>query len=284
MRITRRITCIFLATAFVLLLLAGCKDTSLPVDEVIAETSEHRVFRSGDDVYIEFLKDYESGDSDSGIVPAGIGFDDLEDLKKRILENDFTDSQKAEIRRGMMKDGELRPIFDIEKLYQPICPAEFSAPALSWPGTPRYTFCYLSNDESKPLNVYFMYYEKTYFEETYTKECVGFFNELGDEYVVTESSSTDVIEYLSDDTRYLFYTIEDNGRTIHVKETYLLVSKQNAVSETVPFTIEMYVVEGDICYTVTLDYVSQALAEHPTEEWLLSFGMEPYIPDNSETE
>ena len=54
----------------------------------------------------------------------------------------------------------------------------------------------------------------------------------------------------------------------------------SALSETVPSSIEMYVVQGDVCYTISFNL--QYFTTRPTEEWLLSFGMEPYVPEETE--
>ena len=275
MKTTKRIICIFLALTFALLV--GCKDNSLPVDKVVAETSEHRVFRSGDNVYFEFLKEpVLEGSNLLGHPSVGINFNSLDEMKKRILENDFDYYEKNDIMKGLADGEKLRPIFDIEKLYQPICPEEFSFKSLVWTGSPRYTFCFVNDSESEPLLVYFTYYEDDYYEEVYARECVERFDNSNDKYIKNEINET-TTEYLNDDTRYLFYTIEDNGRTVQVKEKYLLSSESDsASSETVPSAIEMYVAQGDICYTISFN--SQSFTTRPTEEWLLSFGMEPYVP------
>jgi len=42
----------------------------------------------------------------------------------------------------------------------------------------------------------------------------------------------------------------------------------------------MYVVQGDMCYTISFNL--QYFTTHPSEEWLLSFGMEPYVPEETE--
>ena len=93
MKTTKRIICIFLALTFALLV--GCKDNSLPVDEIIAKTDEHRVFRSGDNVYFEFLKDPDSESPNIlGHPSAGIKFSSLTEMRRRILENDFNYFEK----------------------------------------------------------------------------------------------------------------------------------------------------------------------------------------------
>lgn len=279
MKTTKRIICIFLALTFALLV--GCKDNSLPVDEVIAKTDEHRVFRSGDNVYFEFLKDPDSESPNIlGHPSAGIKFSSLTEMRRRILENDFNYFEKVDIIKGLANGETLRPMFDVEALYTPICPEGFRFDSLCWPGSPRYVFCFVNEAEDQPLRVYFTYYEDDYYEEAYTRECVEFFDSSNDKYVKNELNEM-TTEYLNDNTRYLLYIIEDNERTIQVKEKYLLSSESDsALSETVPSSIEMYVVQGDVCYTISFNL--QYFTTRPTEEWLLSFGMEPYVPEEAE--
>lgn len=52
----KKTLCLILVLVF--LFLVGCKDNSLPVDEVIAETDSHIVFRSGKDCFLRFYDEY----------------------------------------------------------------------------------------------------------------------------------------------------------------------------------------------------------------------------------
>ena len=98
MKTTKRIICIFLALTFALLV--GCKDNSLPVDRVVAETDTHRVFYSNEKCYIEFFEDLDY-QNDSPIMasssPAYVTVQNAGELRKKILENDFTVKQKQMI-------------------------------------------------------------------------------------------------------------------------------------------------------------------------------------------
>ena len=79
--------------------------------------------------------------------------------------------------------------------------------------------------------------------------------------------------------------IEKDGKKITVKEEYHISDIYgDIVSETVPYNIDIYVTESDLCYKVCVAECYRLFDEHPGEEWLLSFGMEPYVPEDTATE
>ena len=92
MKPTKSIICAILASVLILLMLVGCKDNSLPVDEVIADGETYDIVRSGDDYYI--LSDKKS--LDDGMLSceeAGVTFESVEEMRTAILDNKVSDYQ-----------------------------------------------------------------------------------------------------------------------------------------------------------------------------------------------
>lgn len=287
MKTTKRIICIFLALTFALLV--GCKDNSLsavslPVDRVVAETDTHRVFYLNEKCYIEFFEDLDY-QNDSPIMasssPAYVTVQNAGELVDKILKNDFTLEQKRMIYRATTdENGKIdRCIFDIEKMYQPVFFDEAKVERLIWTGFPSYFYIIRYADG---FRVNITYYEKDYYTEIYQRDVTDEIAELEadpDEYAVTQLEGRNAVEYRSDMDMYICYDIEDNGRNITVLERYWLDNDLGYPnSDTVPFYIYMYVTEDDVNYKISMDDIYKYFTEHPGEEWLLSFGVEPYVP------
>ena len=212
MKTTKRIFCIFLATAFILLLLAGCKDNSLPVDRVVAETDTHRVFYSNEKCYIEFFEDLDY-QNDSPIMasssPDYVTAQNAGELVDKILKNDFTFEQKRMIYRATTdENGEIdRCIFDIEKMYQPVFPENSEFQQLAWDGY-RYTYTVRYADS---FPVYFEVFEKDDYAEFYqryvTDEISGF-ESKPDKYTITQLDDRNAVEYRGSRNKFIIYNIE----------------------------------------------------------------------------
>lgn len=284
MKTTKRTICIFLALTFALL--AGCKDNSLPVDRVVAETDTHRVFYSNEKCYIEFYEnlDYQN---DSPIMasssPAYVTVQNAGELVDKILKNDFTLEQKRMIYFATTgENGEIdRCIFDIEKMYQPVFPENSEFQQLAWDGY-RYTYTVRYADS---FPVYFEVFEKDDYEEFYqryvTDEISGF-ESKPDKYAITQLDDGKAVEYRGDRCKYIIYNVEEGEKQITVKEEYhISESFDDIVSETVPYSITMYITEGDANYCISIQDPYKRFTTHPGEEWLLSFGMEPYVPEEN---
>ena len=289
MKTTKRIICIFLAAVSILLLLVGCKDNSLPVDRVVAETDTHRVFYSNEKCYIEFFEDLKySGKSDLLSIkkaPA-VKVQNADELCKKIVENDFTFEEKQMIYYATTDEiGDLdRCIFDIEKMYQPVLPENTYLQHLVWHGLPYYLYV---ARYAESFLVYVSCYEKNYYSEVYKSEITDEIAEFeaSDSYTVAQLKDNNAVEYRSKNDKYVIYDIEKDGKKITVKEEYHISDIYiDIVSETVPYNIDMYVTEGDLCYKVGVAECYRFFDEHPGEEWLVSFGMEPYVPENTANE
>lgn len=122
----------------------------------------------------------------------------------------------------------------------------------------------------------FKYYTKTLYEYEYKR----FYDDFYDRVTVkrrknVEERNAEVIEYTSrygDEFMRIRYTLSEANRTVIVDEVYAVNSSRLPSSETVPRTIRIFGVDNGVCYYVAM----HGLTERPSEEWLLSFGMEPF--------
>ena len=274
---------VFIVLTFVLVFLTGCKDNSLPVDKIIAETEEHRVFYSGDKCYMEFFEEYKQ--QDGGLLQSSswsICVQSTEKLRKKIIENDFTWEDKFHIQLATTdEEGSLnRCIFDIENMYEPVFSDETELVHIIWQGYPQYT-CVARYADS--FYVFIDCYEKDYFAEIYEREVTDVLADLAesDSYTVTQLDYRDAVEYRNDNEKHIVYNIESGGRVITVKEQYYLVEREGYIaSETVPYSIYVYVTDGDVNYSAGMSELNKYFTEHPGEEWLLSFGVEPLVTED----
>lgn len=272
----KKTICLVLVLAFALL--TGCKDTdetsvdisSLHVDVTLAETDTHVVFRSGEDYYLRFkFKD----------IP-GTGYVDLEflsveDLRKHILEGDFAHYKMRSLQRFADDAGNIK-IFNVNNMHQPKCPDTFKLKKVIWHGL-TYYLCILV-DEQVNLPVQYDFYEGS-FEQVYSPIEESYAN-LGDSYTVTQLDYKNAVEYRSDVDKYICYDIRDGDRIIKVEEFYWLTDRFGyQASETMPCDITMWVSENGVTYAISFEHLYSYFTEHPGEEWLLSFGMEPFVPE-----
>ncbi len=73
------------------------------------------------------------------------------------------------------------------------------------------------------------------------------------------------------------YTLLQDEKTVLVVETYISQDGIEGFSNT-PTTIFLLGEECGSCYQISLPWLGP---ERPTEEWLLSFGLEPFVPEDA---
>ncbi len=275
MKTTKQMICIFLALTFALLV--GCKDNSLPVDEVIAESELYDVVRSDMDYYI--LNHNEQKDNDSSIGEAGVKFKSINDMRTAILENKITASDIQNIRSiNHLKADEPIKLFDLNKMYCPSSPYIIEYDKAVWYG-PYYIVKFIATDEKgDKLSGSGGTDTQAEFEQAYNKRFVEDLEALGDKYVVTQLTDRNATEYRSDYDRYVVYTIEESGRKISVMERYNFAGAHDDFSEEVPWIVYVHVEANGLYYS----YGFIDFSTRPTKEWLLSFGMKPYVPEETE--
>lgn len=278
MKTSKRIICAIFAVIFIL---SGCNDTSLPVDEVITEGETYDIVRSKEDFYILPHSKITEDDAESCEV-AGVYFKSLEVLRTAMLENQLTKKQLNKIRRqNALKDNEPIKIFDINNMYQQKLLNDFTVDEVRWFGDYYSIHLDLTEDEFAK-RVYFEMLPLDKFTEILNDEFITLEEWTDTSAEASQLSDRNATQYIFDGRKHLHYTLTDSTRVVRVAEKYFIYSPHHTitVSDTVPKRIFLYITEGDLNYRITIS----GITSRPTEEWLLSFGMEPYVPEDTATE
>ncbi len=282
MKKLKRIICCILLSVFVLTLLWGCSsEKELVIDEVIADGETYRVVRSGEDYYIiPYEKytgstDYEDFYNTASIKGSLYAYDSVYPLIEDILENkiDFSDIQFQRWCNRLENNAPLK-IFDIKNVYKPVFPAEHTITAVAWYGADYSYIATLTDDTAKRVST------EIYCPESFTQKADAFYeyyrNIFEEGFTVTENEDRNATVYRGEKEMYILYTLTTDKKTVQVTERYRIAAEGSlSVSDTVPQEVSMYVTEGDLYYSVGISEFDS----RPSEEWLLSFGIERYTPE-----
>ncbi|MBO5052582.1 MAG: hypothetical protein J6D31_10335 [Clostridia bacterium] len=273
-----KILSLFIACFCVASLVACAKQIKYPL---IGET--YTLTKEGDTVYFNFT---DKADFGPGTDWAGLHFSSLQDMYTKITNFQLDKYDLAQIRDTFGKDAYGRiPIADINQLYQPTTPEGFHAhESITWKGD-SFNFSYYMGDKEHyrtSFSIYPLYtYERKYASAMKKYEAGTGFDKIlsTPDRNATENWSTGKGGIF----KTVIYTLSTSNKTIHVVEKYFVeqTSSHNsflydAPSETVPYFIEMYGTDHAKHFWVSM----YNIPERPTEEWLLSFGLEPFVPED----
>lgn len=217
-----------------------------------------------------------AGANQWGDLAAALEFPSLTDLRNTLKSGKFTDSQIYIMQETFEKDENGIKICDPDRLYKPVLPKDlFWRATVTWGGD-IYSFS-LGSDTGNTFGRIVILTEEA-FRLHFEYDYVQFFtrpqikNVVQKEVLVENipatqhTYSTDVI-----DGKSIRYEIAANGKTLHVKEEYILASTNEGaiISETVPDSIRIYGEQNDVYFYVSL----YRFASQPTVAWLSSFAL-----------
>ena len=265
------------------LFLSSCNVNS---SKLIVDNDNYSVILEKDECFLVPKKDFSLGEEHSvspelNITPVltGIGSDTIDELYIKIISNTFTKSELSYMQRYFEKDENGRIfICNPNNLLVPLLPQQAEAKKVYLNGGGYY----FSLSFSDITYGYFSVPTEEVFIRNYEENYENFLDNqlltLVKTKSVAERNATEYY-YTTDvaELKKVQYTLKSGNKKICVDETYVLKLDNNAfaVSDTVPNQINLYIYENDEVAEVLLyDFTSR-----PTEEWLLSFGMEPYVPE-----
>lgn len=271
---------LFFSLVLIVSCFSSCERSSLKADSIISRTDNHIVYRSGDFCYMEFFEDYTEYYVPMCQMTFDKQYESLEHLRKTILENKF-----SEYDIGLMQyhcdDGVVR-IFDIDKMSAPLYPEDVYEDSLWWSSS-HYYFDLKAKDKNAYIRMFFVANgdadnmrpdTEQELKEDMLGEDEAFITPVFDsvESRQYQRVSSESVGYSS---IYVFYTVTDGSRTVEVEEIHRIAEGENYTSDHTPDSITLFISENSTCCKV----VVENLSSRPTEEWLLSFGMEPFVPE-----
>ncbi len=209
-------------------------------------------------------------------VLATISFNSLKEFKDTVTKGNLTESQKAQIAAAFPKDEKGNILTcDFENLYAPALPKDVSMGIVGWRGE-TYSFGF---DTTDSVFGYLHYLTPSGYKELFNYEYETFFDR--DLINVTETKDLGdgktATYYTTIAGRFMRvrYTLSEGSKTCVIDKSYALewYSLDEKVSSTVPYTINMYCSDAKTYYSVDMF----EFTEDPTDEWLIQFGVTPYV-------
>ena len=232
------------------------------------------------------------------IGPVSPNFQSVKDMKASIINGNLSSSEMEALVRFPKNDSGYIICVDLENLYDAALPTDADLIHVKWYGGAynyRFYFTYpgcspklnsylymIDQEEVKPHSEYINkeYYEKlsdNYETYTYIKsESIPERNATAHYYNYTHSIKNTSYVYLRQGRCVdLCYQLEGNGKSIYVKETYDCVTSDLSFLEanSAPCSVTITGKQDDLYFEVTL----YGFSSKPTEDWLLSFGLKPYV-------
>ena len=205
----------------------------------------------------------------------GIGvlsFSSIEIFLDEILNGNISAYNKKILVNAFPKSEVGFEICDLKNLYYPAIPDGILTSHFMWYGK-HYSFS--MKTESGDSVGYLDVYDKETFNEIYERSYVNApYNASYKDVVSKVIDGTDIVGkyfYSKRDTlATLQYELKTEEKTIYVQKNYF------SDNEDIPANVELFCIEGDKYYFVRLYVGLKGLEEDLTNDWLLSFSIEPY--------
>lgn len=223
--------------------------------------------KTGCYVVIDDLYKYQTDSSHSGMKLGYIPFETMKDFKDTITKGLWNDGHKDYIAWAVRVYSNNKTC-DLNNLYEPIMPQGSIIYEVGW-NLDSYYFMIGKDD------VYFGFLnvvsEENY-NDIYVRDYENFLDEKDTVTKVENIDGVETIYYYWSHYSYknVRYTLQSGNKTVIVDKKFDL-----GKSETVPYDIKLYCVEGNKYYIVNFDKVY----DDPTDEWLLQFGLKRYVDE-----
>ncbi|MBO5403229.1 MAG: hypothetical protein J6A85_08680 [Clostridia bacterium] len=280
----RKLNKTFVCLLLVLFCLSSCSHAS---DNEIIDNDNYTIATEDDICYLHLKKNFSDAYSYENMAPYvmhDLSFKSISELYSKIKNNGFTEYQLAHIQKVFTHDESGRVIVcDINKLFVPALPEQGSVGKVYWGGA-DYSYSLQFSDN---VHGFFICSVSEIFNQRYQTGYVDYIDNslftLGETKTVSDRNATEYYYTTSQGSlKAIQYTLESGNKKIFVCEKYALELNHDLgdVSDTVPYQIDLFIFdENNTCEILLYDFTSR-----PTEEWLLSFGMEPYVPEDTATE
>ena len=245
----------------------------MKVDDYTLIKNENGCYLTFDDV-----SKYQNSSSGS-ILAADIEFKSIKEFKDVITKGGLTDIQKSII-AGFSTDGINIKTCDFHKLYEPSIPQGCSVGSVYWSGEFYIFDISLDNDAFGDIT----YLTKDHYNQLYSYYENFFNNDLITITSVEDKDGTIITDYRTSSAilKNIRYTLETENKTVIIEKEYSIESPLNDIFgyiKDVPYAITLYCIdENNLYYKISLN----ELKEDPTDEWLLEFGLKPYIENDHE--
>ena len=235
------------------------------------KVDDYTLIKNENGCYLTFddISKYQNNSSNGSSVLGEIIFGSVKEFKDTVTKGLLTDWQKEIVSR-FENVGDNIQTCDFNNLYEPKLPQGSNAKEVYWNGT-AYSYLVMMSDQSFG---YVRCYTKEMYDEIFQSKYEDFFNQDTITVTGTEVIDGKEITYYKTSTGVSSYneryTLTNGNKTVTVDKIFYSSNMLNRVT--------LYCTDGFLHYTVTL----HKLTEDPTDEWLLEFGLKPYIENDHE--
>ena len=210
---------------------------------------------------------------------ATIDFATMKEFKDTVTKGLLTDTQKRIMATAFQKNnaGAIMTC-DFKNLYVPKLPSGGAVNSVSWEGQ-SYSFDLTLNDG---VFGWLTYLTESQYNSKYQEAYLNYFSK--DTITVTKTETLEdgkVASYYTTRAGQLMnlrYSLTVGEKVIVVDKTFRLQMNNSdlVTSSTIPSNIALYCTsEEGFCYISLYDFT-----DDPTDEWLLSFGLQKYLDNN----
>lgn len=235
------------------------------------KADDYTLIKNENGCYLTFddISKYQNS-SNGSMVAGDIIFGSVKEFKDTVTKGLLTDWQKEIVVR-FENVGDNIQTCDFNNLYEPKLPQGSNAKEVYWNGT-AYSYLVMMSDQSFG---YVHCYTKEMYDEKFQSKFQNFFNQDTITVTGTEVIDGKEITYYKTSTGVSSYneryTLTNGNKTVTVDKIFY--SSDDTLNR-----VTLYCTDGFLHYTVTL----HKLTENPTDEWLLEFGLKPYIENDHE--
>lgn len=252
---------------------------------IVHNDSEYHLYFRGS--YRSFNTKPKLNNDGLHVAAPSVKFASFAEMKSDIQSGNFSKSEMGNIARFKRNSQGYVQAVNPAELYEPFFPAAFELDLsyITWRGN-GYSVVYNWQDSEKTeANV--LFWSKEFFEKEVDRLFTDHVQSLKDvssnvniHYVTTEESrNATIVQYTSSagmDFRTILYSINKNGKSLYIMETYCLDNKGNdffKVSEETPHKVDIYCSEHGKYFLASL----RDLSARPTMEELSAVGLRKYV-------
>ena len=285
MKCAKKLFCALLA----LLIVALCGCDGRIKGEVLYSNENYEIIKSGEVCYLQFQKDKYFGGKNEGAmsVKEYPEFRTISEMREGVIKGDFTENELRTLQNDASKNGGVLPMRSLDDFYEFTFPNDIYVSGYIWYGS-YYSAVYSYNGGSGGFTLSnYESHAKKLDEYNKTFERVASRNDFQEIWRGTDPVTGEQALHYSNSAgswTMSLYTIRSGGKTLHIKETwagpcpYVEENCDEASSGGHIMTMKIYGEENGVYFWYNLGNMS----ERPSAEWLMSFGLKPYVETETE--
>lgn len=264
---------------------------TIPVTNGTFSTDTHAVTQVDGKYYLNFVdgNSFSNGSSVDYSGEEGFYLSSVGELRDKLIHNTFETKERNIIKMGFQKDEKGIEIFNVDKMYEAVCPEGMSAGPVYWTGDTYaiYVKAQADNALGKSLDGYVEILPRDVYENLLDKNFKNYFSNIQYEQIISQENGTweglscEVYVYTTSVAKikqvFIEVPVDHAGQIRYIVIDYVLSSSGGVlpVSDTIPLSVTLYGEYEGQGFELYLSPFETA----PTLDFLTSFGITPYVED-----